>query len=208
VSDAGRHKVGLFGGSFDPVHAGHVQPVQDARRRLGLERVIYLPTARPPHKPGRRMAPAFRRFTMVELALLGAEGLYASARELTPGEPAYTIDTVEALKREMPAADLHLLIGSDSFAELETWRRWRDLVAAVRLVVLVRPGWELEAIRGELPPELDRLATTGGVDFVAERPVGVSSTQLRDLLGRGATPPDGALDPQVLNYIRKYGLYR
>ena len=201
-------KLGLFGGSFDPIHRGHLQPVQAARRRLGLERVIYLPTADPPHKPGRQVAPAYARYAMVELALLGEEGLYASALELTPGRPAYTIDSVETFRRESPAAAIHLLIGSDSFAELPTWRRWRELITAARLVVLVRPGWTLAAIRDELAPELVRLADDGGVDFIAERPVGVSSTELRRRLARGEAPPADALPPLVLDYVRKYALYR
>ena len=133
-------KLGLFGGSFDPIHAGHVRPVQDARRALGLERVIYLPTADPPHKPDQVFAPAHARYAMVEMAILGEEGLYASPRELTPGRPAYAIDSIEAFAAEYPGAAIHLLIGSDSFGELPTWRRWRDLIAAARLVVLVRPG--------------------------------------------------------------------
>jgi nicotinate-nucleotide adenylyltransferase len=200
--------IGLFGGSFDPIHHGHVRPVQDARRALGLERVIYLPTADPPHKPGRRRAPALRRFAMVELALLGEPGLYVSGRELTPGEPTYPIDSVEAFARELPDARIHLVIGSDSFAELATWRRWRELIELARLVVLVRPGSELDAIRDGLEPDLVRLADSGGVDFVADRPLPISSTDLRRLLRRGETPPDGWLPPSVLDYVRKYSLYR
>jgi nicotinate-nucleotide adenylyltransferase len=201
-------KLGLFGGSFDPIHTGHLAPVRDARRLLGLERVIYLPTADPPHKPGHHFAPAYARYTMVELALLGEEGLYASPLEQTPGTPAYTIDSVEAIQREHPEAALHLLIGSDSFAELHTWRRWRDLVAAARLVVLVRPGWERASLAGELPAELVRLADAGGVDFVAEHPLPWSASELRERLARGEEPPPGSLPPLVLDYVRKYDLYR
>ena len=111
-------KVGLFGGSFDPIHRGHLDPVRAAMRDLGLDRVIYLHTARPPHKPGRALAPALARYAMVELALLGEEGLYASAHELTLDRPAYTIETLEHFRRQMPAAELYLLIGGDSFADL------------------------------------------------------------------------------------------
>lgn len=203
-----RERLGLFGGSFDPIHAGHVAPVQDARRQLGLDRVLYLPTARPPHKPGREFAPAWRRFTMVELALLAEEGLYASAREMTPEREVFTIETVEAVAAERPDAELHLVIGSDSLAELDTWRRWRELVERVRLAVLVRPGSEPEAIAPGLPSELRSLVERGEVDFVAQRPLPWSATELRETFRRGEEPPEGSLHPQVLDYIRKYALYR
>ena len=205
---SGRERLGLFGGSFDPIHAGHVAPVQDARAAASLDRVIYLPTARPPHKPGRELAPAWRRFAMVELALLAEDGLYASARELTPGREVYTVDTVEALAAELPDAELHLVIGSDSLAELPTWRRWRELVERVRLVAMVRPGSEPEAIGSGLPPELRSRLEAGEIRFVARRPLPWSATALREALKRGEEPPAGALHPQVLDYVRKYRLYR
>jgi nicotinate-nucleotide adenylyltransferase len=101
-----------------------------------------------------------------------------------------------------------MVIGSDSFAEHATWRRWRELIELARLVVLVRPGSELDAIRDGLEPDLVRLADSGGVDFVADRPLPISSTELRRLLRRGETPPDGWLPPSALDYVRKYSLYR
>src|SRR5947208_4241718 len=101
-------KVGLFGGSFDPIHRGHIEPVRKARRALGLDRVIYLPTARPPHKPGGALAPAPARYAMVELALLFEDGLCASAYELTADRPAYTIETLEHFRAELPDAELFL----------------------------------------------------------------------------------------------------
>lgn len=206
VGDARR--VGLFGGSFDPIHAGHLAPVREACERLALDRVVYLPTARPPHKPKRHLAPAWARYAMVELALLDEEGLYASPHELTLGRAAYTVETVAAFRRRWPQVALHLLIGSDSFAELSTWRRWEDLVEAVRLVVLARPGWEVERVVGGLPAELSRRVDAGEVDFVVHRPVDASATGIRDLLARGEEPPPGMLPVPVLNYIRKYRLYR
>lgn len=199
-------KVGLFGGSFDPIHAGHVETVRAARQALGLERVIYLPTAQPPHKPGRQLAPALTRYAMVELALLAEEGLYASPFELTFGRPAYTIDSLEHFRRVYPEAELHLLIGGDSFLELEAWWRWREIAASARLVVLARPGSELRP--ETLSPALADLLDSGQAVVLAERTVDISSTELRDRLGRGEKPPLSALPPLVLDYISKYRLYR
>ncbi|MEM7483076.1 MAG: nicotinate-nucleotide adenylyltransferase [Acidobacteriota bacterium] len=201
-------RIGLFGGSFDPVHRGHLDPILDARRRLGLERVIFLPTARPPHKPKRRFAPALMRYAMVELALLDEPDLWVSDHELLGEGPTYTVDTVAHFADRWPGAELVLLIGSDSFAELPTWRRWRELIERIRLAVLVRPGWEPEALRGELPAELRRLMDRQRIDFVADRPRPISSTDLRDRLATGDELPDGWIPEQVLRFIEKYKLYR
>lgn len=200
-------KIGLFGGSFDPIHYGHIRPVELARRELGLERVIYLPTASPPHKPGRQFAPPHARFAMVELALLDDPEMRVSAYELTPDRPAYTVDTVEHYRRLHPSDELHLLIGGDSFAALESWSRWRDLVRQVRLVVLVRPGWEVGPTREHLSAELTALAEGDRVHFLANPRVDVSSTELRERVRRGLPIPDGCAPDRVLQYIRKYGLY-
>ena len=199
-------KVGLFGGSFDPIHRGHIDPVREARRALGLERVLYLPTAVPPHKPGRTLAPAHARFTMVELALLFEEGLYASAHELTLDRRAFTIETLEHFRRAMPQAELHLLVGGDSLADLHHWVRWRDIVEAARVVVLPRPGWELGA--ASLDPEVAALARTDRVLLLRQPPVDVSSTRLRELLAAGLPPPEGAVPELVVRYLQKYNLYR
>jgi nicotinate-nucleotide adenylyltransferase len=199
-------KIGLFGGSFDPIHRGHIEPVREARRLLGLERVIYLPTATPPHKPRRALAPAHARYAMVELALLGEEGLYVSAHELTPDRPAYTVETLEHFRREMPEADLHLLIGGDSFADFHHWVRWPEIAAAARLVVLARPGWDLDSI--SLDPGVAALARTGRVLVVRQAAVDVSSTGLREQLAAGLPLSPGDIPDLVVRYVQKYGLYR
>ena len=199
-------KIGIFGGSFDPIHRGHIEPVQEVRRRLGLDRVIYLPTAKPPHKPRRALAPAHARFAMVELALLDEDGLYASAYELTPDRPAYTVETLEHFRREMPEAELHLLIGGDSFADFHHWVRWPEIAAAARLVVLARPGWELESL--SLDPGVAALARTDRVLLLHQPPVDVSSTRLRELLAAGQPLPPGAIPDLVVRYVKKYDLYR
>ena len=199
-------KIGLFGGSFDPIHRGHIDPIQEARRVLGLDEVLYLPTARPPHKPGRALAPAMARYAMVELALLEEEGLFASPHELTLERPAYTIETLEHFRREMPAAELFLIIGGDSFADLHLWVRWREIPQAARLVVLARPGWDLDA--PSLHPEIAELGKTDRVILLRQPPVDISSTRLREILAAGRSVPEGALTDLVVRYVHKYDLYR
>ncbi len=199
-------KLGLFGGSFDPIHEGHVLPVREARRVLGLDRVLYLVTAKPPHKPRRALAPPHARYAMVEMALLEEEGLYASPHELVLDRPVYTIETLEHFRQTEPEADLHLLIGGDSFADLHLWYRWREIPAAARLVVLARPGWELDA--RALHPELAALAATDRVIFLRQPPVDASSTRLREMFARGEQPPAGQVAGLVVRYVHKYDLYR
>ncbi len=201
-------KIGLFGGSFDPIHRGHVEPVQRAVGQLGLERVLYLPTAVPPHKRGREFAPALARYAMTELALLDEARLEVSAHELTLGRPAYTADTVEHFAARMPGAALHLLLGADSFRDFGTWVRWLDMLRHVRLVVLARPGTTLGEAIPALPPQLQALAERGEIDWVTDRLVALSSTEIRDAVRSSGEPPAGALAPPVVQYIRKYGLYR
>ena len=201
-------KVALFGGSFDPIHNGHIAPVLEAKRQLDLDRVIYLPTARPPHKPGRQFATSHARWTMVELALLSEPDLLVSPLELTPGETAYTIDSVRHYRRLHSEDELILLIGGDSFARFTSWRRWDEILEAVRLAVLVRPGWELEGVRNRLDATLTELVAAGRVDFVENEPVGVSSTRLRETFARGERPPAEEVPALVVEYIRKYSLYR
>lgn len=217
-------KLGLFGGSFDPIHWGHVRPVQEARARLGLDKVVYLPTAAPPHKrdpESAPRAPAAARYAMVEMALLAEEGLFASHHELRPGEPTYTVETLEHFRRGGEEAgvalDLHLILGSDSLAELHTWRRWRDIPALARLVVLARPGAELarSADLGGLAPELARvlrpLLDRERLVFVEDGPVDLSSSGIRHRLVEESYDGEWmeeAMPPLVVDYLRKYRLYR
>jgi len=199
-------KLGLFGGSFDPIHRGHVLPVQEARRALGLDKVLFLPTARPPHKPRRALAPPHARYAMVEMALLDEEGLFVSPFELTLDRPAYSVETLEHFRQSEPAADLYLLMGSDSFADLHHWVRWREIPGLARVVVLARPGWDLE--ERALPPELKELAHSDRVVLLHQPPpVDVSATRLRELFARGEQPPADWMHQSVVRYVQKYDLY-
>lgn len=201
-------KLGIFGGSFDPVHSGHVVPVRKAREVIGLDRVVYLPTARPPHKPGRQFVRSQRRFAMVELALLDEPDFEVSAWELTPGQPAYTIDTIERLLQRDSSLDLYLILGGDSFKQLPSWRRWRDILRLSSLAVLTRPGWDYDEVEPGLPEEMRRKVEEGGVTFVGNVPVDTSSTELRELFRAGGDIPEGAMPELVIKYVRKYSLYR
>jgi nicotinate-nucleotide adenylyltransferase len=201
-------RLGLFGGSFDPIHYGHICPVKEAKDALGIGRVVYLPTAEPPHKPGRQFAPPYARFAMVELALLDEPDMEVSPFELTPNRPAFTIDSLLYFKSLYPDSDLFLIIGGDSFAELHTWRSWEEIVDLAELAVLVRPEWNWDEVKNRVPSEIERLAESDRVHFVANKPVAVSATQLRQMISHKGELSDKMLPELVLKYARKYSLYR
>ena len=197
-------RLALFGGSFDPIHRGHVEPVLTALRALDLDRVIYLPTASPPHKTQRKSAPASARFTMVELALLEEPRLEVSDFEMTSGGTAYTIDSIEHFSGLDQRADLVLLIGLDSLAELPQWRRFREIVERVEIGVLARPGVDEDEVLAGLPRELLLAREADRLRFVENPPVAISSTRLRRMLAAGDAPPTETLAPLVLQYLQKY----
>jgi nicotinate-nucleotide adenylyltransferase len=196
-------RLGLFGGSFDPIHRGHVEPVRAAIAQCELDLVLFLPTAQPPHKRDRLLADAWARFAMVELALLREESMAVSPHELTLGKPAYTVETLEHFHRQSPDVELHLLLGEDSYRDLPQWVRAADIVRLARLIVLARP----DAPGVDESPALRALVDPSQVEVV-RHPVAVSSTEVRATLARGAAPPAGALAAPVVQYIRKYHLYR
>ena len=201
-------KLGLFGGCFDPIHYGHIRPVQDARSALSLDRVLYLPTAVPPHKPGRQFASPHARYVMVELALLDEPGLAVSPLELTPGRPFYTVDSLRHFRQQDPDAELYLLVGGDGFAELHTWKEWQEIFRLAHLVVLTRPDWHWSDFRHRVPAELADLADTERVHFIANDPVSVSATEIRQRLAAGEEVAGDAVPELVLRYIDKYSLYQ
>jgi nicotinate-nucleotide adenylyltransferase len=201
-------RLGLFGGSFDPIHYGHIEPVKKAMSVLELDRIVYLPTAEPPHKPGRQFAPPYARFAMVELALLNEKRIEVSPFELTPTRSAFTIDSLLYFRGLYPECDLFLILGDDSFAELDTWKNWRDIVEVAELAVLTRPDSSWSERKQSVPGEIAELAESTRVHFVSNDPVAISATELRTLLAGDGEIPRGMLPELVLKYIRKYSLYR
>lgn len=201
-------KLGLFGGCFDPIHYGHIRPVEAAQERLGLDRVLFLPTAVPPHKPGRQFAPPHARFAMVELALLHNPRLEVSPLELTPGRPFYTVDSLRHFRETQPDAELFLLLGGDGFVDLPNWREWEEIPRLARLAVLTRPDWHWEELRTGLPAPLVELGQSDRVEFIRNEPVDVSATDIRRRLAEGQEVSPDSVPELVLEYIRKYSLYQ
>jgi nicotinate-nucleotide adenylyltransferase len=133
-------KIGILGGTFNPIHYGHLAAAEEVRTRLGLDKVLFIPSFEPPHKQADNVPSADHRMEMVRLAVAGNPFFEASEIELKRGGRSYTIDTVETLQQLYPGGELYFITGIDSFLEIRTWHRWRDLLARCSFVVLSRPG--------------------------------------------------------------------
>jgi nicotinate-nucleotide adenylyltransferase len=185
-------RIAIFGGTFDPIHSAHIAIAREARLRFSLDEVWIVPASNPPHKKGAG-AGYEHRYRMVELACAGEAGLKPSRLEEAE-RYNYSIDTIERVMASHPGCDLYFLIGADAFAEIRTWRRWRDVVANVTFLVVLRPGHAYEIPEGAKVEKLETLALP------------VSSSGVRQQLVQGQSPP--VLPPTVLAYIREHGLYR
>jgi nicotinate-nucleotide adenylyltransferase len=201
-------RLGLFGGCFDPIHCGHINPVRTAQEKLALDRVVFLPTAVPPHKPGRQFAPPHARFAMAELALLKEPGMVVSPLELTPDRPFYTVDSLRHFRDVEPEAELFLFFDDTATTEIYTWRDWTEIPKLATLAVLTRPDWHWTDLRDGLPQDLVDLGESERVQFIRNHPVPVSATEIRARLAKGQEISTDSVPGLVLEYIRKYSLYQ
>ena len=215
VSEPRPRRVGVLGGTFDPVHIGHLRGALEVAESLTLDELRLTPSARPPHRNTPQVS-ALDRLAMVECAVTGVSPLLVDDRELKRDKPSYTIDTLELMRAELAADDqLFLLLGWDAFCGLPTWHRWEELLQHCHILVLQRPDADSEppdALRNLLAARSvsDPLALTGpsgNIAFVWQTPLAVSATQIRQLLASGKSVrflvPDA-----VLAYIDAHGLYR
>ncbi len=141
--------IGVCGGSFDPVHFGHLRTALEVRQQLGLEQLRFIPAGNPPHKEGPRVS-ATDRVNMLELAIGGSPSVVIDERETQRLKPSYTIDTLLELQQELPQASLTLIIGTDQFSVFDTWHRWQDLLQVAHVAVMERPGELLSGFANEL----------------------------------------------------------
>lgn len=141
--ERGQSPIGVFGGTFDPIHYGHLRTGYELLKLLELGQVRYLPCAEPAHR-GRPVASGKIRLEMVSAALAGQPGLVADDRELRRGGPSYSVDTLIDLRREYPDCPLCLIVGMDAFLGFPAWHRWRELFDLAHVVVARRPGWAAE----------------------------------------------------------------
>ncbi len=208
-------RIGVLGGTFDPVHIGHLRSALEVAEVLALDELRLMPNARPPHRDTPQVS-AQDRLEMVRCAVEGVPTLSVDARELARDTPSYTIETLELMRAELAASDqLFLLLGWDAFCGLPSWHRWEELLQHCHILVLQRPDADVEppdalrnllAARSVSDPQA-LVGPAGQIAFVWQTPLAVSATQIRQLLASGKSVrflvPDA-----VLAYIDAHNLYR
>lgn len=220
--------LGVLGGSFDPVHLGHLTLAREAKNRFGLDRVIFVPAFHSPHKLDREMAAAHHRLQMLRLALAGNPEFEVSQLELERRGPSYTIDTLDTLCLLHPACKLNLIMGIDTFRAIHTWKESTRLLTACNLLVSTRPGHTLSPLEtlighlsgdGGIPPYPLPPSTDEGLSTFLHRegktrlvffpipPVNASSSEIRRRI-RAGLETRIMLPPEVENYIIENRLYR
>jgi nicotinate-nucleotide adenylyltransferase len=217
-------RIGLLGGTLDPIHAGHVETARAAKRALGLDRVYVLPSNVPPHRAQEPFASGYHRFAMTALAIDGIDGLAASDIELRAPGPSYTADTLTRFRERsgIPGTQIFFITGADAFAEIATWHRYPEVLELAHFAVVSRPQFPVEGLRATLPTLASRMVSVDGTGaeprfasrdsrfaaiFLIDAPTpDVSSTEIRRRLFAGE-PVSAMLPDAVERHIRRHRLY-
>lgn len=193
-------QIGILGGSFDPVHLGHLRAAVELRQTLGLDHVRLVPCAKPPHRAP-AVAAVEQRLQMLQAAIGSEPGLVVDDREVYMDGPSYTVNTLMQLQEDIPSSGFCLALGLDAFRYLHTWYRWQQLFELANIVVLHRPGWDkktvLQSLDRQVKVEVEAKLTTeagdlggvksGKVCFMAVTGLEISSTRIRELVASGKT---------------------
>jgi nicotinate-nucleotide adenylyltransferase len=211
-------RIGLMGGTFNPVHLAHLRIAEEARDMCGLDRVVFIPAGDPPHKPLAGEVPFAQRCEMVRLAIAGNPAFELSEIEGQRAGKSYSIDTIAAFRRAHPADHLFFIIGSDSFLEIGLWHRFAEIFRSCSLIVVERPGCPVSdppaalpiAIRQELSYSaasrlLEHSAGTS-VRFISGCPLAISSSEIRRLAAAGRSIAY-LVPPPVEAYIKEQRMY-
>jgi nicotinate-nucleotide adenylyltransferase len=188
-------KIGLFGGSFDPVHLGHLLVAQAAVEELGLDRLFFIPAAQSPFKPDDKPAPAAVRLQLLRLALVGKTNCEIDEQEIHRGSISYTIETLRDYAKRFPKSELFYLIGADNISKLNEWRGANELAKLAEFVTVPRPG----GIVAEFPKPFRGKILKGF-------PLAISSSQIRERIKAGL-PVENLVPPFVAEAIRNNRLY-
>lgn len=193
-------RIGICGGTFDPFHCGHLEPILAAREAMQWDRVLYIPAFMQPFKQDRQTVSGYHRFAMTVLGIEDQRDFYVSARELERGSISYTVDTLTELRAEHPGATFDWIIGDDNLEKLTDWKSLDRIFELAGFAVLAR---SVPTVPAALQPRVE----SGAIRFARNPTVPISSTEIRRRLGDGE-PIDDLVPPRVSRYIQHYGLYR
>lgn len=210
------HRVGVLGGTFDPIHYGHIQPAINVAKQLALDELTLMPAHIPPHKQATHVSAA-HRLKMTELAAEAFPFINVDGRELARDTPSYTSETLAQISQERPDIQLFFLVGMDSLLTFTRWHQWRDILTHCHLIVSVRPGYDKSLLSVEDQAALRRYICdstktlqhdkAGKIHLLNQPTVNISSTQLRAAISQGRF--DHTMQPQsVIDYIKRHNLYR
>jgi nicotinate-nucleotide adenylyltransferase len=216
-------RIGILGGTLDPIHCGHMAAAVAARDAFDLSEVLVLPSRIPPHRAVQPLASPFHRFAMASLAVAGIPRLFASDDELRMEGPSYTADTLDRQHaRGLAASEIFFITGADAFADIATWKRYPEVLDLANFVVVSRPGHRIDELPSRLPAVADRMQQALGPRsgqagtppraqpsiYLLQTPTpDVSSTIVRERL-RGGEPVAGLVPPLVEQHILQHRLYR
>jgi nicotinate-nucleotide adenylyltransferase len=221
-ADETKPRLGLLGGTFNPIHLGHVQAARIVKERCRLDRVLFIPSFIPPHKEGQDVASAQHRFSMVQLAIKGEPGFEASTLEIDSPGTSYSIDTLDRVSQSQPEAEVFFILGIDAFLEIATWKDYEKVLDRCSFIVISRPGYLLEEARSVLDGRLqgrmkdlgisgewgDSLSPEAGptIYLLEIDALDIASSEIRRRLFSGASIADMAPE-SVREYIKEHRLY-
>jgi nicotinate-nucleotide adenylyltransferase len=214
-----QERIALYGGTFDPVHTGHLEVARSVLKLFEIEKVLFIPAQMAPHKIGRPVTEPIHRYAMLALATQDDPQLSISTFELDAPDRRYTVDTLEHFQRVLgDSTELFFIMGADSWSEITTWLEWERLLSMTNHIVVTRPGYEpvrthvgtiserIVDLRGGQSPRVERDPKIYFTDVVMKD---VSATNLRRLVGEGRIDElTGLVCGPVLEYIKKYGIYK
>ncbi|HEU4887819.1 MAG TPA: nicotinate-nucleotide adenylyltransferase [Thermoanaerobaculia bacterium] len=200
-------KIGIYGGTFDPFHRGHLETALAARDTMQWDRIIFVPAFVQPFKQDRTFASPYHRFAMIAAATIDRDFLFASSVELERGRVSYTVETLEELRAQHPGDTLDWVIGDDNLEKLHEWKSPDRIFELANFAVLVRSGREVPADLASRVCDPDRRPAHGAISFAGNPIVTVSSTEVRQRVEDGQSI-DELVPPPVSRYIHHYGLYR
>jgi nicotinate-nucleotide adenylyltransferase len=204
--------IGIFGGTFDPVHYGHLRSALEVKELFGLDEIRLIPCYQPPHRDQPK-ASATMRLQMLQQAINHEPGLVVDSRELDRAGPSYMVDTLKSLREEFSEQTLLLFIGSDAFENLTRWHCWQQLFAYAHLVVLTRPGYAIKSLDSFFNPRLANAKTelsktpAGSIFFQPVTQLDISATAIRNMIALKQSPRF-LLPDAVIEYIQQHQLYQ